>query len=42
MVEVAAEGSVAASEWDLSGSCTDAGVFDLTCTEFSDSPGREN
>lgn len=34
--------AVAASEWDLSGSCTDAGVFDLTCTEFSDSPGRQN
>ncbi|MCC6765215.1 MAG: DUF4215 domain-containing protein [Deltaproteobacteria bacterium] len=30
------------AEWDLSGSCTDAGLFDLTCTEFSDSPGREN
>ncbi len=34
--------AVAAAEWDLSGSCTDAGLFDLTCTELSDSPGREN
>ncbi len=34
--------AVAAAEWDLSGSCTDAGIFDFTCTEFSDSPGREN
>ena len=34
--------AVSAGEWDLSGSCTDAGLFDLTCTEFSDSPGRRN
>jgi cysteine-rich repeat protein len=34
--------AVAAAEWDLSGGCTDANLFDLTCTEFSDSPGREN
>jgi cysteine-rich repeat protein len=34
--------AVVAAEWDLSGGCTDAGLFDLTCTELSDSPGRKN
>jgi cysteine-rich repeat protein len=34
--------AVATSEWHLSGGCADAGIFDLTCSEFSDSPGREN
>ncbi|MEB2285363.1 MAG: hypothetical protein B6D46_14450 [Polyangiaceae bacterium UTPRO1] len=34
--------AVAASEWRLSGSCTDAGIFDFSCTELSNSPGRQN
>jgi len=34
--------ALATSEWDLSGGCVDAALFDLTCSEFSDSPGREN
>jgi cysteine-rich repeat protein len=34
--------AVAAAEWSLSGSCVDASLGDLTCTELSDSPGRQN
>lgn len=34
--------ATAATEWELSGGCTNAGLFDLLCAENSDSPGAPN
>jgi cysteine-rich repeat protein len=34
--------ATSSAEWDLSGGCTNAGLFDFACVENSDSPGVEN